>query len=353
MPTPDTLLQLSPHTERQFSPENAIKPLRRKHRLLAFICWLNLLFICGLWIAIRLGADRWWPATLIAFGPRWIYAAPLIPLIPTALALRRKSLGVLFIATLIALFPIMDLRLTWRNAISPAASGPSLRVITCNTHNNALDVSALEDLIGHTNPDIVTLQEWNGSALSVFNNGKWQYRRDGEFFFASKHSFRKSVDVTLPGYFWPATSYEVQLPSGSIRVFNVHLASPHAAFRAALHHQPNGIPAVEQNSLSRRDGARALGEKQADIKEPLLLCGDFNLPIDSAIYRDHLSTLTDAFSQAGTGFGWTYHAPFTLTRIDHILCNRDWNCRQCWVGPNIGSPHRPLIADLNLVAPSR
>ena len=35
--------------------------------------------IC-LWLAVDLLTDRAWPATLVAFGPRWLAALPLLPL---------------------------------------------------------------------------------------------------------------------------------------------------------------------------------------------------------------------------------------------------------------------------------
>ena len=36
----------------------------------------------------------------------------------------------------------------------------------------------------------------------------------------------------------------------------------------------------------------------------------------------------------------------TTVRIDHVLAGKGWNCVRCWVGPNVGSPHRPVLADL-------
>jgi vancomycin resistance protein VanJ len=33
-------------------------------------------------------------------------------------------------------------------------------------------------------------------------------------------------------------------------------------------------------------------------------------------------------------------------RIDHILAGPGWYCARCWVGPDVGSPHRPVLADL-------
>jgi vancomycin resistance protein VanJ len=79
---------------------------------------------------------------------------------------------------------------------------------------------------------------------------------------------------------------------------------------------------------------------------PTLLAGDFNTPIDSDIFRSAWTGYTDAFNFAGIGVGTTYRVKRTWTRIDHILFNNDWQCRQCWLGPDVGSPHLPVIADL-------
>src|SRR5262249_17737710 len=51
-------------------------------------------------------------------------------------------------------------------------------------------------------------------------------------------------------------------------------------------------------------------------------------------------------SQAGLGWGYTFYNNRTMTRIDHILGGAGWSCRRCWVGPDVGSEHRPVIADM-------
>ena len=61
---------------------------------------------------------------------------------------------------------------------------------------------------------------------------------------------------------------------------------------------------------------------------------------------------TNAFSKAGFGFGetrWTTMRGITFgVRIDHILTNEHWRPQRCWVGPDVGSDHLPVIADLRL-----
>ncbi|HBO45279.1 MAG TPA: hypothetical protein DD670_15390 [Planctomycetaceae bacterium] len=39
-------------------------------------------------------------------------------------------------------------------------------------------------------------------------------------------------------------------------------------------------------------------------------------------------------------------------RIDHILMRSDWWPRRCWVGPDMGSDHLPVVADLIRVTPT-
>jgi|GEM_PF-5171222 len=35
-------------------------------------------------------------------------------------------------------------------------------------------------------------------------------------------------------------------------------------------------------------------------------------------------------------------------RINHVLASREWQVVTAWVGPNLGSEHRPVFADLQL-----
>jgi endonuclease/exonuclease/phosphatase (EEP) superfamily protein YafD len=74
--------------------------------------------------------------------------------------------------------------------------------------------------------------------------------------------------------------------------------------------------------------------------------GDFNLPVDSSIYGQVWNHYHDAFSQGGWGWGYTKWTSWYGIRIDHILYEKAWACTKCWVGPNIGSDHLPLVADL-------
>jgi endonuclease/exonuclease/phosphatase (EEP) superfamily protein YafD len=86
-----------------------------------------------------------------------------------------------------------------------------------------------------------------------------------------------------------------------------------------------------------------------------VLVGDLNLTPTSQAYRVLRSHFQDAFIEAGWGLGHTYPTalyPFgstlflPLVRIDYVLHSSDLVARRAWVGPNGGSDHLPLMADL-------
>ena len=103
---------------------------------------------------------------------------------------------------------------------------------------------------------------------------------------------------------------------------------------------------IDTNEADRLEQSESIAAKARQIKEPHLLVGDFNTPPQSAIFPKVWPAYTDAFATAGTGWGYTFYGSKTMVRIDHILASKGWYCSRCWVGPEVGSPHRPVIADL-------
>jgi vancomycin resistance protein VanJ len=82
------------------------------------------------------------------------------------------------------------------------------------------------------------------------------------------------------------------------------------------------------------------------LDDPVLIVGDFNTPTASTLYRRHWNDFTNAFSAVGFGFGTTHISTTSSVRIDHILYGPGWRAQACWTGPVVGSPHRPLVADM-------
>jgi endonuclease/exonuclease/phosphatase (EEP) superfamily protein YafD len=86
-----------------------------------------------------------------------------------------------------------------------------------------------------------------------------------------------------------------------------------------------------------------------------ILVGDFNMTPTSRAHAVLGAELQDAFLEAGWGLGHTYPTslrsvgfglPIPLVRIDYIFHSDDLVARRTWVGPNGGSDHLPVAADL-------
>jgi endonuclease/exonuclease/phosphatase (EEP) superfamily protein YafD len=87
----------------------------------------------------------------------------------------------------------------------------------------------------------------------------------------------------------------------------------------------------------------------AGIDGPLLIAGDSNLPVESAIQRSSWGDFMNAFSTCGRGFGHTKATRLFGIRIDHILTSRHWRCiRATVLDSPYGGDHAPLVVDLRL-----
>jgi endonuclease/exonuclease/phosphatase (EEP) superfamily protein YafD len=131
-----------------------------------------------------------------------------------------------------------------------------------------------------------------------------------------------------------------------VHFFNLHLATPRWGLLAAVSDRSDGAKQLQHNSDTRREQSAALSHRARLLAGPVLLAGDFNTPVESTIHREYWSDYQNAFSVAGFGCGSTHLTELTAVRIDHILATADWHIRKCWVGPDVGSAHRPIVADL-------
>jgi endonuclease/exonuclease/phosphatase (EEP) superfamily protein YafD len=102
-----------------------------------------------------------------------------------------------------------------------------------------------------------------------------------------------------------------------------------------------------RQNLAARGAQSELASRRADWSlRPVIVAGDFNTPADGAVYADSWPAFTNAFTSAGVGFGYTHYTRLTRVRIDHVLAGPGWRVRRCEVGPDVGSAHRPVIAEL-------
>jgi vancomycin resistance protein VanJ len=254
-------------------------------------------------------------------------------------------------AAAVVLGPVMGLRVHFSDATADPAWG-RLRVLTCNLHHRAADPLAMARLILDRRPDVVLLQEASPlELLHLLPDWRWHYRGNDEQFIASRYPIRGGGDVTCGGTVGFAARYEVEAPWGVVPVYDVHLQSPHTPLRLLLQGEDSGPDRVWANLVARDEQSRAVASAARAEGGAVIVAGDFNMTDDSAIYRRWWGEFENAFNSRGLGFGYTYRVRWTATRIDHVLSGSMWSCRSCEVLQNVGSPHRPLLAQLEWRGP--
>src|SRR5437879_1901537 len=115
--------------------------------------------------------------TLALFGPRWVWALPLMVLVPMTTVLSRRHLWVLLNASIVIVGPIMGFCVPWGRVLANDTGVETVRVLTCNAAG--VRGGDLMALIEEVRPDLVVLQEsgrmpdhpdfWRGWQLE----GRW------------------------------------------------------------------------------------------------------------------------------------------------------------------------------------
>jgi vancomycin resistance protein VanJ len=325
-------------------------------RATAWSVWLYLAMVVAVVLLLRIGGDRWWFPTVILFGPRWFFALPLLLLTPLSGFQRRCMLIPLLVAGLIVFGPLMGCCFPWASLTAPP--GPTIRVLTCNLKGRCYDNQSLNELIRTAAPDVVALQGCWQEVHIDWPTG-WHTCQQGEFVIASHFALHQTDlaachDAASP---WPSVevlSCRVAAPQADFRLCTLHLQSPHMGIVQVLDRhtvlRPSASSTLEAEIDYRwQQAGEAAGWLHA-CGDPLVVVGDFNMPPDSAIYRSFWSDYANAFTTSGLGFGYTEwpkvrQIPFGI-RIDHVLTSPGWQPLRCWVGPDVGSDHLPVIADL-------
>lgn len=293
--------------------------------------------------------DRWWFATLLLYGPRWLALLPLAGFVLAAAWYRRWTLSLTIALQMLLGFQFLGLNVPWPAFGSEAQAGYAVRVLTCNVHFDELDVGAMHELVRQIKPDIVALQGFSPSNhASLFAKETWQIKLAGHLCLASRYPIVVEEELRDSDFEIEdsgAARYFIATPRGVVCVANLHLASPRDGLEEIIQsHGASSGRLVANIALRRRQSEKASRWLKA-IPGPVLIAGDFNTVLESRIYQDLWSGYCNAFTSAGTGIGNTHFTRKTAVRIDHLLAGPGWYCVRCWVEAFVGSSHRPLVAD--------
>jgi endonuclease/exonuclease/phosphatase (EEP) superfamily protein YafD len=328
---------------------------RRFPRLLwaATVAYLVVIVVaaaCLWWLA-----DRWWVATVLLFGPRWALALPLALLLPAALVADRPLLVPLLAAAVVVLGPVIGLHTGWRRLLVSRDAERDIRVMTFNTeggHGLAWDPNGVLDGLG---VDVAVLQEC-GAAIAerVAALPGWHTDARDDACLVSRFPILAVVQMDRQMFLDARGSglvvtYRLDVGGREIRLTNVHLETPRAGLEAIRSGDlVAGAPLLRGRSLYRGFEHRFARQWVEALPGPRLVVGDFNSPAESPMFRSYWGDWQNAFNRVGAGLGGTRVDGWIRARIDHILADDAWTVVRAWLGPDLGSDHRPLLADVRL-----
>ena len=315
--------------------------------------WLYAGTIGATWAIVRWSGAESWPVHLLLYGPRWALALPMVPLIPLAAWRRSRPAAAALVASAAGFLALSGFVFPgWSRGEGDGQARPALRVLTCNVQGGDLDVGALANLIREARPDLIMLQECRlpdpGAALGLVG---WDVRAEGEFCLASRSPLVGFSALRRPdkAYRTVAVRAEVSCSGRMIPVVSVHLMTPRKGLEAIIRSPVGGVGAFRESSRVQALESGLLRRWVGDAPGSILMAGDFNLTAEHPLYRRDWTGFGDAFEGSSWGLGETMFTRRIGLRIDHVLGGPDWRAVRCRVGPDVGSAHRPVLADLSWV----
>lgn len=235
-------------------------------------------------------------------------------------------------------YPYLSSFFPLQNTVTVSLS--TYKIMTYSKMGRNNKINSVAQVIINEKPDILFMQEISEKeAYSLIKKLRTIYKK-GFSFLVGKQSnlifsrFKIKKEKGRQNKIQPAL---IALPEGNISVRNIHL----------------------QKSVFTTDKQyKILDRLVKDIKNdrlPQIIGGDFNATSINYPYIKIKNHLSNAFEQAGFGFGFTFPSParnlgilFPFMRIDHIFYSNHFKIQSAYVVKNSGnSDHYPVIAILS------
>lgn len=289
-----------------------------------------------------------WIEDILLFMPGGVFLTLLIP----ALLFRRQFFvrQLIIIAFFVCFFTYFYLGFNIPSFATPEKHPVGmLRVMSANLGGINSNSKPLKEQIDNYMPDIVTFQETDQHKIRKVLPSSWNIHCVDHMCMASHYTIQYEKKLSRREFkLWGsyAVLYTVNINGTFVRVVNVHMETPRKGFETLLASlRKFNLHGMKNNINQRFNEARnIIGLTIED--SPVLLMGDFNMPVNSRMYREYYSEFSNAFSDNGWGFGDTKYTRYHGIRIDHVLMNHHLSSSNAWTAEDIGGDHRPLFADI-------
>lgn len=232
------------------------------------------------------------------------------------------------------------------SSIEPPA-GERLRVVTYNLGTDLARGATLVAELGALEADLVAIQELSVANAEQLATG-----------LAESHPHRVLYPGGIPGRGllsrYPILEHEFLDLTQARKHLICRLDVDGRALTVVVLHLGLTMGVVGERTKAARDLSAVM--ERVHGEHALLVVGDFNTTENSDVWRRmRRRGLTDAFRASSRGPGFTFPvgrryrgipAP-QCVRIDYIWASSELLPLQAWVGPDCGSDHMPVVADLS------
>jgi endonuclease/exonuclease/phosphatase family metal-dependent hydrolase len=223
----------------------------------------------------------------------------------------------------------------------------------------------LRQMTAGSDPQILCVQEGDGlQTIEALKKtfGFSTYFKEKSAFIYSKFPFTDKGIVPFDGETTNSCLWaDLKTPAGIVRVYNVHLQSNQMS-QTANRIATSGdlrerrtwrdirfvMQRYKRAVIIRAEQARAVAKHIAKSPYPVILCGDFNDPPVSYVYRLLSKGLQDTFMEKGVGIGSTFAGKLPALRIDYVLPGPSFKVNDHRILDVELSDHFPVLVKLSI-----
>jgi endonuclease/exonuclease/phosphatase family metal-dependent hydrolase len=220
-----------------------------------------------------------------------------------------------------------------------------------------IPVFSMAEYLEKEKVDIVCMQEYFSAPMlndnetdGAFKLYPYKYIRRKTLFenglaVFSKYPIIRGEAINFKNSTHGAIMTDIMLPSGPVRLINVHLQTTGYSLTSGKG-LSNRIRVMGNNTCLRSEQAKQLRKIADTTTIPLVICGDFNDPPTSYVYKKVRGRLKDCYNEAGSGTGRSMRGIFSFLRIDYIFHSGELNCINSHTDKLDWSDHNPVIGEL-------
>ena len=269
----------------------------------------------------------------LATNFQWLYVTLLV--VGLILSLR-KSRRYLWIIMLIPI-PWFTAHQSLSETFSTATG---IKIISANTNFKNTNLQDLKALINKEKPDIVVLLELShDQALQLTDLSDYPYQQinpDNSPFGIGVMSRLAFASVTVDWH-WRGSS--LKIPTIEVII----LQNDQLIKVVAFHPMP---PIASEYHTARNKKLKEIVEESKQQGLPTIIAGDFNATPWS-------SAFASIDYKRATGLQPTWPMRYFGIPVDQVLVSEHWRVKQSRVGPDIGSDHLPVTAEIVLTLRNR